>query len=518
MNIGFLPQKQRLVFCVSLLWIFLSSPAFAANNLAEYDIDLQKILASRRHMEAIVTFIDANSQIFSNSTGGDVAYYPTSEERLIILRTWQSFLDHVLFFDTMGGLYAEAYLQARDKAARSKAFAASFASFLAQYRFCLDYIERMERNPNLHVILNEALPEMGLKANTYSLVKFRFLNVIRGAQFASLAVFYTLYKEMIDDTIRQIIDQDLQTIWAAGKGKGPLMTVQNGAKILQDLGSKMLFPVQKSVSELMGEIKVKRRDKALITSEQIEQLARKIRPGDILLQRREWYASNVGIPGFWTHAALYIGTPKERAEYFQDVTFPQQPGAKGGNIFTLNDVLQNRYPDRYLVSTQSDTYGHVPRVLEAIGEGVTFTTLEHSAAADSIAVLRPNLSRVDVAQAIIRSYHYSGRPYDFNFDFRTDAELVCSELIYKAYQKSNGHAGLDLPLFEVVGRPLISPNEIARLFDNELKNKEQQLHFVSFLDGREKEELAVQADVESFRQSWKRPKWHVWFQEPAGTM
>jgi len=32
---------------------------------------------------------------------------------------------------------------------------------------------------------------------------------------------------------------------------------------------------------------------------------------------------------------------------------------------------------------------------------------------------------------------------------------------------------------------------------------------VTFLDGFERGRKAVEADLEQFRQSWRRPKWHV---------
>jgi hypothetical protein len=53
-----------------------------------------------------------------------------------------------------------------------------------------------------------------------------------------------------------------------------------------------------------------------------------------------------------------------------------------------------------------------------------FTTLEHAAGADHVAALRPRLPAVEKAAAVLRAFGYAGRPYDFDFDFRTDAALA----------------------------------------------------------------------------------------------
>jgi len=53
-------------------------------------------------------------------------------------------------------------------------------------------------------------------------------------------------------------------------------------------------------------------NKHLISSENIADIQTQIEPADIFFQRREWYLTNAGIPGYWTHAALYVGSPEER--------------------------------------------------------------------------------------------------------------------------------------------------------------------------------------------------------------
>ncbi|TLN17654.1 protein tyrosine phosphatase, partial [bacterium] len=63
--------------------------------------------------------------------------------------------------------------------------------------------------------------------------------------------------------------------------------------------------------------------------------------------------------------------------------------------------------------------------------------------------------------AVLRAFSYAGRPYDYNFDFLTDAALVCSELIFKCYEPARGFKGLTLPQSVVLGRVLTSPNELA---------------------------------------------------------
>jgi len=264
------------------------------------------------------------------------------------------------------------------------------------------------------------------------------------------------------------------------------------------------------VAEWMGATRVWRKHVALISQKQIRDLLPLLEPGDLLFERREWYLSNVGLPGFWAHAALYVGTPEQRRKFFaEDGELRQWINSSGGENGDFELWLKTICPDAYKHSEKIQEVGHVPRVVEAIGEGVSFTTIEHSAACDSLAVLRPRLSKKEKARAILKAFQYSGRPYDFNFDFLTDASLVCSELVYKCYEPASGFTGLIFPLRDMLGRKVTPPNEMVRQFDSQFGTPAQQTDFVLFYDGREFERKAVAAPVEEFRKSWTRPKWHV---------
>ena len=114
----------------------------------------------------------------------------------------------------------------------------------------------------------------------------------------------------------------------------------------------------------------------------------------------------------------------------------------------------------------------------------------------------------------MRAFHYAGRPYDFNFDFATDSELVCTELVYKSYEPATGMRGLNLPLEEMLGRKLLPANLIAKQFDEQYGTPAAQFEFIAFLDGNERAGKAGESDLKEFRQSWRRPKWNILVQVP----
>ncbi len=504
-------RGKVFVFSISVaccVVLVAASLGFAKDISAAKDAAINAVRVTRDGLENILVFVDDHPEIFLPPEKPNSKMI-SAEKRVVVRETWQSLLDHIFLLDSIGHRYSEQYFLAKSRRQAADYFFISFAAFLTEYRYALDFIERIERHPPLDVILNDPVPEFGLAPASYAAFKFRFLNILRGAEFARLQVLYTFYENISENPFASQIEEDTELLWKAGRGKGTRMTAENVLDVISDLGFTAWFPVQKSVASIMGNIKVWRPGSSLVNRDQIDSLGKKLEPGDILLERREWYTSNLGIPGFWTHAALYIGTPEERASYFSDQSSKEWLMQQDQDVADLEELLQQRYPEKYQKSVTIIDGGKPGRVVEAIEDGVSFTSLEHAATVDSIAVLRPKLPKSVKSQAILRGFHYSGRPYDFNFDFRTDSELVCSELIYKAYEPSSAGSGLSLPLTEMMGRPILSPNTIARLFAEEYGSGASQFELVAFLDGHEYQGKAVNTGLATFLTSWKRPKYHI---------
>jgi hypothetical protein len=286
--------------------------------------------------------------------------------------------------------------------------------------------------------------------------------------------------------------------------KATANAAQNATELMGGEAFRRFLPAQKNVAEWLGDTRVVAQDRRLISDAQIQEMEKSMRPGDVIVERRNWYLSNIGLPGFWPHAALYIGAPDDIRRTFDE---DPETNARFGRF---SEHLQKNRKEAFVAWAGKDVHGHPHAVIEAVSEGVVVASLDHSCGADYVAVLRPKIPLVDVAAAIDRAFSFYGRPYDFNFDFGTDDQLVCSELVLKSYEpKSDTAAGLRIPFVTVAGRRVGLPTEIVRRFAIERGQDNRQLDFVYFLDGREAEKRAVIGDPDSLAKTVDRPKWDI---------
>lgn len=402
-----------------------------------------------------------------------------------------------------------------DRPAHARAFVAGYAAWLVQYRRGLEYMALTVPNKPLETILDEPSPAHDLPEGSFGALKYRVIHVKEVSRlFAGYQYYKTLDGALDEARCDQdeackmavdIIEEDYEQARRQLERRGVVEFGYNAWDITRDTSFQAWFPLQAKVATWMGDTRVRRKHDHLISHAQLADMRDQLEPGDIIVTRSNWYVSNVGLPGFWPHSELYIGSPEQMERYFDepdiDAYFREHTGHDG-----LIDYLQSAHPQAWRAYSMRDADGKAHRVIEARSEGVIFNSIFEAGAADYAGAMRPTTTKLAKAQAIAKAFAQHGKPYDFNFDFLTDQELVCTELVYKAWQPAAHKEGVDFDLAYVMGRTTLPVNDIVEQFDASY-DAERKLEFVYFLDGREQTGRAVVADVDDFRDSWKRPKW-----------
>lgn len=145
-----------------------------------------------------------------------------------------------------------------------------------------------------------------------------------------------------------------------------------------------------------------------VSPETIDIIRQKLKPGDVFVTRHDDAMSNVFLPGFWPHSALWLG------------------------------------------ADDAD-------ILEAKKDGVLLRNVKETLQVDAFVVLRPKLTQAQMKEALDRARSHTGKLYDFVFDFSTSNRLVCTEVIYRTY---HGIGDINFELTLQAGRHCLSAEEL----------------------------------------------------------
>jgi hypothetical protein len=150
----------------------------------------------------------------------------------------------------------------------------------------------------------------------------------------------------------------------------------------------------------------------LVKGEDIRQVINFVQPGDIFVRGYINYLDGYFIPGFFSHAGLYLGKVTE-----EDRTFVR-PGHDSG--FRTGDQM----------------------VIHSMAEGVFMEDVINFCRCDYMIILRRNPEKeseaskdiifADVFKAALSNL---GKAYDFKFDFADLTCVSCTELVYVCCQE-----------------------------------------------------------------------------------
>jgi len=480
--------------------------------------DLAQLRIWSDGMRRVLKQLEARPELFEIRK--DAAY--TLEQKRTLLSAWGSFYAYLAAVEGMRQRYWGFVKELPTGARHAWGYLVTHAALTAELGSGLAFADKAAGVRQLEVLLDEPDAEFGIPAKAFAAFKLKVIHASTTTQLLAGDAYVAVARPLLERakaTDRAEVKWALEATARASreakerlKRRGVKLFAGNAADVLKDSALAAIFPVQRDLAELLGDTRVRRIGRGLISKAQAEELLGSMQPGDLVVARQNWFLSNVGLPGFWKHAELYVGDGATLAAAFDaDPEVKAWVATQAPKAETFTGWLAARHPEKWRAyQAGTDFQGHSPiRVIESISEGVSFTAVEHALVVDYLGVLRPRLPKVEKARAIARAFEYQGRPYDFNFDFFSDAPLVCTELAVKAYAPSPDMKGLSLPLVDVAGRMTLPANDLVRLFDEGYDRPDRQLDFVAFLDGNEERKAAARADLAAFRKSWRRVKCDV---------
>ena len=184
--------------------------------------------------------------------------------------------------------------------------------------------------------------------------------------------------------------------------------IKSQADFFNHLANSILYNGSRLFGNIVGRIQ-KRRGMLYKDPKFLSRVTNALKSMDILLEKTPFRLTDNFIPGFWGHAAIYIGSQEELEEIgIWDHELVQQ---------YMKEISKGRL------------------IVEALRDKVQLNTLEHFSDIDDFAVLRMTVefTNEEKAEHILRALSHVGKKYDFSFDVETGDTIVCSELHYRTF-------------------------------------------------------------------------------------
>ena len=302
--------------------------------------------------------------------------------------------------------------------------------------------------------LNEPEPHFGIPAGTYDRIQASLTSPVHAWHLYHAREYWNAKREFlaqlaggteleplieISGRLHAQHNVDLQ-LYAVSRAR---TRAQQAKSTGRDLVGRALYGLQKAVSRLISGKFTHIGHKPQLPLDIAEQVRQLLRPGDVFVNRKEHAITNYFLPGFWPHAAFYIG----RTDQLEQMGIADHPNGRP------------RW--RRLLECGGPCSG---RVVEALKDGVRIRSLASPFAADAITVIRPTVPAEAITEAIARALFHDGKPYDFDFDLTRSDRLVCTEVVYRSFE---GLAGINFTLTERAGRKTLAAEDLLKMALNE---------------------------------------------------
>lgn len=298
--------------------------------------------------------------------------------------------------------------------------------------------------------LNEPEPHFGIPAGTYDRIQSSLTSPVHAWHLYHAREYWNANRdflcelasgtelESLIETSCQLLAEHNVDLQQYAVARARTRARQTGNKS-RDLVGRALYGLQKAVSRLISGKFTHIGHKPQLPPDIADQVRQLLRPGDVFVNRKEHAITNYFLPGFWPHAAFYIG----RTDQLEQMGIADHPNG------------EPRWSRLLECAGPCDG-----RVVEALKDGVRIRSLASPFAADAIAVIRPRLSSEVITEAITRALFHDGKPYDFDFDLTRSDRLVCTEVVYRSFE---GLASVNFSLTDRAGRKTLAAEDLLNM-------------------------------------------------------
>ncbi len=304
--------------------------------------------------------------------------------------------------------------------------------------------------------LNEPEPHFGIPAGCYDQIQKSLTRPVHAWHLYHAGQLF----ESEEDKFREAAAKDTETqqlfelidglrdrldvrVSRFATARARVQARQLRSRVQERVFGQALYGIQKAVSSLMADMYTRPKHVPALPTEIVAELQSLLAPGDVLVTRKEHAATNYFLPGYWPHAALYVG-----------------------NVSELADLGLNEHENitAHWDEVVSIDAGQSGRVVESMKDGVRMRSLTTTLKCDAITVLRPKLSDGALKDVVGRAFFHVGKAYDFDFDFARSDRMVCTEVVYRAYE---GVEQTEFELTKRAGRQTLAAEDIMRMALNE---------------------------------------------------
>lgn len=379
---------------------------------------------------------DLEHELACISAASARGYFLPDEEEWIRLRYAQYLSLRAALVEVLGSFGEEAGNDAAEWRERLPVFITAFAAACVLMRADRFMVELAADRPVLWKKLDEADPRAGIPRKTFTAVFKSLSDPVNARRFLLAADFQERHRSGIralatDPVAGPVVALlEREEPWIGRRKRDALKLlvsyrrfsfVRRNRSAWKKVMAGFFEASGRAVAELRQPgIKPTGAPKRITAAMRAEVLLQ-ARPGDVFVTRHDDALSNLFLPGFWPHAALYLGTAADMEE-----VGIQAPGPGGW-------------------------------FLESKKDGVRVRQAEETLEVDAFVALRPPLERDDLAAALRLAASHVGKPYDFLFDFRTSDRMVCTEVIYRGF---HGTGPVRFSLREVGGRLCLPAEEL----------------------------------------------------------